>query len=120
MEHEVAEKLAALSEKSKKPLIVHSELANSDMPTLAPIREIGLPIYSSLESTAKVMAALLIGAGPQRWGATHAVISREGRWQRAAFAGARCSTSISRKRHSDEAPSNRWRVRPTPATRFAG
>lgn len=58
IERETAIRIGALARESDKPVIVHSEYAEADLETLRPIQAAGVPLYASLESAAKSMAAL--------------------------------------------------------------
>ncbi|MCI3952114.1 MAG: CoA-binding domain protein [Burkholderiales bacterium] len=64
LELQAAGEMVEAARRSGKPLILHSEYGEHDLSTLAPIRDAELPIYSSLESAAKAMAALYA------WGST--------------------------------------------------
>lgn len=58
-EAKVAQEIAAIVETTSKPVLIHTEYANSDLTTLQPFRVAGIPLYATLESTAKAMRALL-------------------------------------------------------------
>ncbi len=57
-EIEASRTLGRLVQLATKPLIVHTEHADSKLETLAPLREVGVPILSKLENTAFAAAAL--------------------------------------------------------------
>jgi acetyltransferase len=53
-----AEEMVLSIKNTGKPLIVHTDHGERELATLAPLRNAGVPIYSTLESSAKAMAAL--------------------------------------------------------------
>jgi acyl-CoA synthetase (NDP forming) len=59
-EQAAAESIAALVASSDKPFLLHSEHAERGLATLDPLFRCGVPVYRTLESPAKAMAALLL------------------------------------------------------------
>ena len=57
-ETEAANELAALFRKHGKPFILHTVYGSEPLPTLSALRDAGVPIFGSLETSAKAMAAV--------------------------------------------------------------
>jgi len=64
-EVEVAKEIVALSRACSKPILIHTEHADSDLRTLRPFRQGSYPLYETLESAAKAMRALLDESQPK-------------------------------------------------------
>jgi acetyltransferase len=71
-----------------KPLILHSDHAERDLVALAPLRQAGVPIYSSLESAAKSMAAL------RTWDTIQRRWNAEGAWEPRSVAEADANSNL--------------------------
>jgi len=57
-EHQAAVDMAAAILAQDKPVILHTDHGERDLPTLAPLRRAGIPIFANLEASAKGMVAL--------------------------------------------------------------
>lgn len=71
IEIEVAKEIVALARASSKPILIHTEHANSDLRTLRPFRQDQYPLYETLESAAKAMRALLDESRPKKESSRH-------------------------------------------------
>ncbi len=85
-EIEAACALGELAQASQKPIVIHTEHADSNLDTLTPLRQAGMPILSKLENTAFAAAALCPGREPalksaneQKDAWEHALDEAEGR-----------------------------------------
>lgn len=58
-ESAAAERVGELASASDKPVLIHSDHADSHPSTLSPLHFAGVPVYGKLESSAKGMAALM-------------------------------------------------------------
>lgn len=75
---QAANEIVASAAATTKPIILHSDHAERELEPLAPLRAAGIPVYASLESAAKAMAALA------RWGGAFARAAPEASPARAA------------------------------------
>ena len=83
-----AQQMVSAASCAGKPLILHSDHAERDLAALAPLRKAGVPIYSSLESAAKSMAALWM------WNTIQQRLNTEGAWEPRSFADAGVNPDI--------------------------
>ncbi|UWU67972.1 acetate--CoA ligase family protein [Bradyrhizobium sp. NC92] len=63
-ESKAAEGIGQLASASSKPVLIHSDHADSHPNTLRPLHGAGVPVYGKLESTARGMAALVQRSTP--------------------------------------------------------
>ncbi len=75
-EEAAAQNILGVVRRHGKPVVLHTIYAGEDLPSLAAFRAAGLPIYGSLEASAKAMAALRAPPGRGRATARHSAPDR--------------------------------------------